>query len=196
MLNFLEIAEKQGFLNDNTAQGRRTACVKLLSVLEPGQRTTSYVRANLDTIKARFQNLNKEVRGGTIDEYGRRLQLVLSDYELWSTDRAAWEKKASARGAKVLGDDNDKRGRLSLRPSKQKPSAPVPNLFADRPDARTVSFPLRPDFEVTVSLPKDLLTMAELRRLAWFLLPYAADFDPGTTSPRAVFQMLEPGERS
>jgi hypothetical protein len=40
----------------------------------------SQVVFNMDAIKTRFQNLNKDVRGGTVDEYARRVLFSVNDY--------------------------------------------------------------------------------------------------------------------
>jgi len=192
VIEFLVIAEKQGFLNDNTVQARRTACNKLFSVLDEDQKTVEYVRDNLDLIKTRFQNLNKEVRGGTVEEYGRRVQLVLNDYAQWKTDRSGWERDVGARGAResrMTSGDTEKKPRSTPRAEKSKQS-PSDGAANNGGAARVVTFPLRQDFEVSVGLPRDGITVSELKRLLWFLLPYARDWEP-TTSPRVVFPMLE-----
>ena len=109
MIEFLGIIEEQGFLNDNTAVARRTACKKLFDILDPEQRTVEYVRDNLPVIKTRFSNLNKEVRGGTVDEYARRVQLVIDEFTKWKADRAAWEREqASKQNARPAGDGERK----------------------------------------------------------------------------------------
>jgi hypothetical protein len=53
-----------------------------------------------------------------------------------------------------------------------------------------VTFPIRPDFELQVKLPRDGLTVQELKKLMYFLLPYTQDWEP-SESPRTVFRMLE-----
>src|SRR5688500_16988875 len=105
VIEFLGIAGDKGFLNDNTVVARRTACNKILDLLEPDHKNVEYVRDNLDVIKSRFSNLNKDVRGNTVDEYARRVQLVLNDFTAWKEDRAAWERSVSAKqNARPAGD--------------------------------------------------------------------------------------------
>jgi hypothetical protein len=70
----------------------------LFSVLDDDQRNVEYVRENLDVIKARFQNLNKEVSGQTVEIYVNRVRLSLDDSAKWSTDRAQWERDSAAKG--------------------------------------------------------------------------------------------------
>src|ERR1051326_820265 len=71
MTDFLDIAVKQGFLNDNTVAARRTAVNKFAEIIDVENRTVEYLHDNLDVVKTRFSNLNKEVRGNTVDEYAR-----------------------------------------------------------------------------------------------------------------------------
>ncbi len=184
LIKFLTIAEKQGFINEHTAQARRTACSKLFSVLEPDQRNVEYVRNNLEGIKTRFQNLNREVRGGTVEEYGRRVQLVLDSYTVWSTDRAEWERTAGSKGAKSTTTESAEK---KPRANKQEKKTAEPETD---PDSRTVSFPLRPGFDLTITLPRDGITVKELKKLLYFLLPYTKDWEP-TGTPQQVFSALE-----
>lgn len=197
-IEFLGIAASKGFLNDNTVQARRTACNKFFDILDEDQKSVEYVRENLDVIKARFSNLNKEVAGTTVDEYARRVTLVLNDFTAWKEDRAGWEKSVSAKQSARPAGDGEKKTRA---PKADKAKAPPPqgngaahtaNTASFNSDVamRTVEFPLRKGVDVKVSLPRDGITMAELKKLAWFLLPYAADFDP-EVSPRETFPMLE-----
>ena len=192
LTEFLTIAGEQGFLNDNTVSARRTACTKFFDILEPDQKTVEYVRDNLAVIKARFSNLNKEVRGNTVEEYARRVQLVINDFTAWKADRAAWEREVSSRQSARPASDGDKKG----KPKDDKVKKQQGNGTAQQDpsnlhrDARVVTFPIRPDFELQVSLPRDGLTVQELKKLVYFLLPYASDWEP-TESPRSVFPMLE-----
>jgi hypothetical protein len=192
VIEFLGIAGEKGFLNENTVNARRTACNKFFDILDQDQKNVEYIQANLDVIKQRFTNLNREVAGTTVDEYARRVQLVLNDFTAWKADRGAWERSVSAKQAARPAGDGEKKA----RPTKaEKPkAAPQPEAaqpqHANDPSTRTVEFPLRKDFDVKITLPRDGITMAELRKLAWFLLPYATDFDPSTPQ-REAFPMLD-----
>ena len=57
VIEFLDIASSKGFINDNTASARKTACVKFFDILEPDQKNVEYVKDNLEIIKTRFTNL-------------------------------------------------------------------------------------------------------------------------------------------
>lgn len=200
-IEFLGIAASKGFLNDNTVNARRTACNKFFDILDEDQKNVEYVGNHLDVIKARFSNLNKEVAGTTVDEYARRVQLVLNDFTAWKEDRSAWERNVSAKQSARPAGDGEKKVRA---PKADKAKAPPPQgngaahtgntANHTNPDSRVVSFPIRPDFDLQVTLPRSGLTVPELKKLVYFLLPYTSDWEP-TQSPRSVFPMLEGDEQ-
>lgn len=199
VLEFLGIAAQKGFLNDNTAVARRTACNKFFDILDPDQKSVEYVRDHLDVIKARFSNLNKEVAGTTVEEYSRRVQRVLNDFDEWKADRAGWERRVSAKQSARNNADGEKKPRSSKPEKTKAPSAAATNGTDHRTngrhdsETRTVTFPIRPNFDLSITLPRSGITVDELRKLVYFLLPYAQDWEP-TQSARAVFPILERDE--
>lgn len=200
-IEFLGIAASKGFLNDNTVQARKTACTKFFDILDPDQKTVEYVRDNLDVIKARFSNLNKDVAGATVNEYARRVKLVLDDFTAWTADRAGWERRVSAKQSARPAGDGEKKAKSKPKADKAKAQAQqassgngATHQAPPNPDTRTVTFPIRPDFDLSVTLPRAGITVDELKRLVYFLLPYAQDWEP-SESPRSVFPMLERDDR-
>lgn len=197
-IEFLGIAASKGFLNDNTVNARRTACKKFFDILDDEQKNVEYVLEHLDVIKARFMNLNKEVAGATVDEYARRVKLVLDDFTAWKDDRSGWERAQAAKQTARPAGDGEKKAKPKAEKKAQPQEQAKPNpgtAFASDTAMRTVEFPLRKGVDVKISLPRDGITMAELKKLAWFLLPYASDFDP-EVSPRDTFPMLERGDNT
>jgi hypothetical protein len=178
---FLVTTGKQGYINENTALGRRTACVKLFSVLEPDQHTVAYVLDNMEGIKKRFSNLNKDVRGGTVDEYARRVLFAVKDYVKWKADRGAWERDAGSRGNAT--SDGDKKAKAP-KAEKQVAAASAPTLSEG---ARLVAVPIRHDFDVSFVIPKNI-TIHEVRKIAYVLAGMVVDHDPTT---KAVQDLLD-----
>jgi hypothetical protein len=183
VLDFLVTTAKQGYINDNTALGRRTACVKLFAVLEDNQKTVAYVRDNIDVIKTRFQNLNKDVRGGTVDAYANRVLFAVNDYMKWMADRGAWEREAAARG-KAPADGE----RKTKAPKADKQSPPAAAAAVVDPNTRMVAIPIRPDFDVSTVIPRDI-TISEVRRIAYVLAGYVVNYDP--TTAKALQNVLD-----
>src|SRR5437667_1856429 len=186
VFELLDVATNKNFFNDNTVQSRRVACNKFFEILDEDQKTVEYVRDNLDVIKTRFTNRYKDVRGNTVDSYANRVLLVLKDFLAWKADRSAWERDVAARqSARTTAADGEKR----TRTDKPKPAATRAPATEDDPDARVVTVPLPSGFEVTIKLPREL-SVADLRRVLWALLPYAGDWDP-SVSPLQTFPQLE-----
>ena len=185
---FLDVASKKNFFNENTIQSRRVACNKFFEILDEDQKNVEYVRDNLSVIKTRFTNRYTEVRGHTVDVYANRVMLVLKDFLAWKADRSAWERDVAARqSGRAASAGGEKRTRAEK--PKAAPAAASAPPSDDDADARVVKIPLPSGFEVTVRLPREL-SVKDLKRVLWALLPYAADWDP-SVSPLQTFPQLE-----
>lgn len=184
--DFLEVASKKNFFNEHTIQSRRVACNKFFEILDEDQKNVEYVRDNLDVVKARFTNRYTEVRGHTVDVYANRVLLVLKDFLAWKADRSAWERAVAARqSARATAAEGEKH----TRAEKPRPAAASAPSSQDDPDTHTVKIPLPGGRQVVIDLPR-ALTVKDLQRVLWALLPYASDWDP-SVSPRQTFPQLE-----
>jgi hypothetical protein len=172
VLEFLTIVANKGFLNENTVGARRTACNKLFELLESEERTVEYVLENLESLKVRFSNKYKDISGKTVEEYFRRVRAVLDDYTQWTTNRADWERSLAGKQASKAGRDEDK----TPRSEKAKPI--VKAAAAVIPSATPAVFPFQDGREVKIELPVGGLSMVEIKRLGFYLLPYANDWTP------------------
>lgn len=196
----LAVSIGRGFLKQNTADARATACRKFIDILEPDQRTVEYLSENLEVIKQRFMNLNKDVTGATVDEYARRVRLVIEDFTEWKADRGGWERRTAAKQSARPAGDGEKKPRAAKaeKPKAQEPAsaASAEASSTSDPATRTVEIPLRKGVEAKLTLPRedftmaDVNTMADVKKIAWAMLSYASDFDP-EVSPRETFPMLE-----
>lgn len=184
--DFLEVAASKHYFNSNTIQSRRLAFNTFSEILDPDQRTVEYLRDNLDLVKQRYMHAHPEMRGSSVDQYGRRVSIVLKDFLGWKTDRSAWERGLLERQQqRADGGEGEKRA----RPAKAAKAEPAPQPAHD-PSVRVVKIPLPArNFEATVTLPQDP-TLADIKRIAWGLLAYATDWDPNE-SPRQTFPQLE-----
>jgi hypothetical protein len=192
MLEFLEIVGSKGFLNPNTVGARATACRKFIDILEPEQRNVEYLTDNLDVVKGRFMHLNKDVAGATVDEYARRVKLVVDDFVAWKADRAGWEKKNAAKQASRPASDGEKKAKPKADKT-ETASTSKPDISATiDPSMRTVEVPLRKGVEAKLTIPREDFTMADAMKIAWAMVAYTSDFDP-EVSPRNPFPMLGKG---
>lgn len=194
VVKFLEFAERKNLMNDHAVMCRLTACNNLFAVLNEEEDSLDYILGNLDVLIHRFRNKNENVRASTLKAYKSRVKSSIEDFKSWSADPFAWERSVTDKAkASGLGNREEKRAKRK----RQEPVAqanvvveetavaeevvevtatasPTPRIDA----LRRVSFPIRSDFSVEISLPKDGLTLRELQRLGLFLFPYCSDIDP------------------
>jgi hypothetical protein len=184
---FLDIVTGQGFMNPNTSGARKIAVGRLAEVLEEENRTCDYFLNHTDIVKHRFINLNDKTTGSTAEVYVKRAVLAVNDFLAWKADKAAWEKQAASKGTK--SDNGEKKAKVEKQP---KLIAESIQLTAKVPDGmQEVRIPIRPGVQTKHFVPEDL-KLAEVRRIAYVLAGYAADFDP-MLGPKEVFKQLEEG---
>lgn len=184
VIKFLEQAGEKAILNESAVQCRLSACHSLFSVLNAGEDNVDYILNNLDLLIHRYRNKNPNMQSNTVKVYKSRVKNSLEDYSAWLRDAAAWEKSVSERSKLQMGKE---------RRSKSLPSAPKPrepkrahaHALSDPQNgngknhsygvARKVAFPIRPDFNLEITLPAEGLSLKELLRLGLFLFPYCKD---------------------
>jgi len=130
------------------------------------------------------------IRGKKI--YKSRAKNSIEDFQAWSADPFAWERKVTDK-AKNAGMETRKERKHKRRKSqsiaKQKQSKtkhPAQEaLISDSKEKvtgmRTVSFPIRPDCSIEMLIPEEGLSLKELHKLGLFLYPYCNDIDPEKT---------------
>lgn len=199
VIEFLDIANSKGFLNSFTVQSRITGCNKFFEILDEDQKNVEYLDKNLEIVKARFANLNKDVRGNTVDQYARRVRLVLSDFLAWKQDRSAWEREISSKQSARQTTTKEKAAPKKDKPKKKTTAeethetiSAMPNEAPSEKSGRTVSFPLREDFDLSITLPVKGITLSELKRLGLFLLPYISDWEEKTDPNGLFFPLVKP----
>jgi hypothetical protein len=126
-------------------------------------------------LKGRFSNLNKGVNGSTVDEYARRVRLVLNDFDDWTADRAGWERNAASKARPTSGDRVKTKADKPKTNGAQHSAADNTSKRAHRDAHRVVSAQRqlrdgREDPETGVRVP-------DLKRAFIGLLPYASDWE-------------------
>lgn len=191
VIKFLEFAGRKSILNEQAINCRLTACNNLFSVLNEEEDSIDYILQNLDLLINRFRNKNDNVRGSTLKVYKSRVKSSLEDFKAWSADPFAWERavtdKARAHGLQTRKDKKveaptkkSPKKKAVVTASAEEPVEALPTAEAaatPTQGGRKVSFPIRPDFCVEMTLPPEGLTLKELHRLGLFLYPYCADID-------------------
>jgi hypothetical protein len=189
IVKFLEFAGNKSILNEHTVQCRLTACNNLFSILNEGEDNVAYMIQNLDLLVNRFRNKNSNVQDSTLKVYKSRVKSSLEDFQAWSKDPVAWEKtvmdksnNARAREKKPKPAPVHHEPKVKAIPDPEPVTPPPPRAPKREPQAaaapsggRRVSFPVRPDFNLEMTIPNDGLSMKELLKLGLFLYPYCKE---------------------
>jgi hypothetical protein len=189
VIKFLEFVGRKSILNEHAIHNRLTACNNLFGVLNEEEDNLDYILSNLDVLVNRFRNKNNNVRASTLKVYKSRAKSSIEDFQAWSADPFAWERAVTdkAKAAAAIESRKEKKpARAASRPGKRDTDPETEDSLENAPatgksleGVRHVSFPIRPDFCVEVTLPPEGITLKELRRLGLFLYPYCQDIDPG-----------------
>ena len=199
VIKFLEFAGRKSILSEQAINCRLTACNNLFSMLNEDEDNLEYILSNLDVLVNRFRNRNTAVQPSTLKVYKSRVKSSLEDFKAWSADPFAWERAVTDKARvtqlehrrekkkKVAAptEGETKSAPSSTKKATQKPSekTETPVLVSELPASamRKVSFPIRSDFSVEMTLPPEGLTLKELHRIGLFLYPYCKDIDPTET---------------
>lgn len=207
ILKFLEMAGKKSILNEHTVSCRITACHNLFSILNSGEDNVNYMLQNLDLLVNRFRNKNSSVQASTLKVYKSRLKSTLEDFVAWNKNAVDWERSVIAKADQFKKDKSAKAAanaaaaaaaaaasaaavatETAPAPASEEKKAPRANHRTqtvtsaltrptDSGAQRKVSFPIRSDFNVEITLHGDGLSSKELLKLGLFLFPYCKDME-------------------
>lgn len=187
VVKFLEFAGRKLILNEQAINCRLTACHNLFAVLNEEEDSIDYILSNLDVLVNRFRNRNTNVRASTLKVYKSRVKSSLEDFKAWSADPFAWERAVTDKTRATLSTETRKekiaKTTSPASPKAKRKAAPVEEvtdgteIVAAEGARRKILFPIRPDFNVEVSIPANGLTRKELNRLGLFLYPYCNEID-------------------
>jgi hypothetical protein len=187
VLKFLEFVGKKSILDEHAIHCRLTACHNLFSVINEEEDNLEYILANLELFINRFRNKSKSVNEATLKVYKSRVKSSLEDYKAWSNDPFAWERKLNEKKAASQVQRRSKKvakaptqqveARAVIQEPVQVKETVVPEVKVLNQPSRKISFPIRSDFNVEVTIPEGGLTLKELNRLGMFLYPYCNDVE-------------------
>lgn len=188
IVKFLEFAGRKLILNEHAVNCRLTACNNLFSVLNEEEDNADHILKNLDVLVNRFRNRNTTVQPSTLKVYKSRVKSSIEDFKAWSADPFAWERAVTD---KARVQSLERKDRKKKAPKvKEKATVVVEEtvetttvVMAEKPTnpghgPRRVSFPIRPDFAVELTLPPEGITLKEMHRIGLFLYPYCTDIEP------------------
>ena len=196
VLKFLEFAGRKSILNEHAIHNRLTACNNLFGVLNEEEDSLEYILSNLDVLVNRFRNRNNNVRASTLKVYKSRVKSSIEDFKAWSADPFAWERAVTDKAKAAAANDKhkDKKPTKAVKATKQSVAAveseeSSAEVLLPTSGVRHVSFPIRKDFCVEMTIPPEGITLKELKRLGLFLYPYCQDIDP-SAAPGPLSELL------
>lgn len=175
---FFDFATRTSRLPKNTAQARKTASLKLLSVLD-GDETADLRKLNLDEVAARFANRHKaDYAGQSLRVYESRARSAIGDFIAWVDEPSSFQfgsrsgaKRTNGNGAEAEGEKPKTRTRKS-RPTAKTAQSEASGLSPPA-DKFRIPIPLRDGYMVeVVGLPKDLRPH-EAERISAIVMAYA-----------------------
>ncbi len=182
VLKFLEFAGRKSILNEHAIHNRLTACHNLFGVLNEEEDNLDYILSNLDVLINRFRNKNNNVRASTLKVYKSRVKSSVEDFQSWSADPFAWERAVTDK-AKAAVKEKERKPAKAARKAIEVEAEPTevviePTAAPVLTGARRVSFPIRKNFSVEMTLPAEGLSAKELQRIGLFLYPYCQELEP------------------
>lgn len=167
-------AAEKGLMNTATAASLKSACIKILGVLDDWE--TIDVR-NLDVgeVIHRFQNLKaRDFTPSSLETYASRFRKALTLFLEYAANPAGWRVAGRSRrqksNEKILKNDKAE-GADGAKVAIIKEDA----RSFDEPNLISYPFPLRRGLTVKLSLPEDL-TSTEARRLSAFMMTLSSEF--------------------
>jgi hypothetical protein len=171
-------AIKKGLMNRNTGGSLRSACAKVLPVLDDWE--TLDVRAlNVDDALQRFVNLHsKEFKPASLEAYKKRFRLAVDSFLEYADDPAAWQPNARP-------DRVGPRSRNGV--SKPQPSSPADEARSSvdpimesgslkGTNLHVFEYPIRDGVMARLTIPRDV-TSSEMKRLMAWARTLAVDFE-------------------
>jgi hypothetical protein len=157
LLDHWRWAASRGLMNPNTANGLRSACAKVLGVVE-GWEALDVRTLDVESALARFQHLKKrDYVPAVLDTYKRRFRLAVASYLAYLEDPGGWTSGIVERPSRR------ERKELPAASGTAEGGESLPATgFVEFP------FPLRKGQIARLLLPRDL-TAAEVRRLTAFM---------------------------
>jgi len=175
---FFDYAARTSRLPKNTAQARKTASLKLLSVLDENE-TADLRKLDMDDVAARFANRHKaDYAGQSLRVYESRARSAISDFIAWVDNPSSFQfgSRSAAKRTNGNGDEaNDVKAKARTRKSRPVARGVRPEVDQLSPpiDKFRIPIPLRDGYMVeVVGLPKDLRPH-EAQKISAIVVAYA-----------------------
>ena len=166
---FFDAATERGLLKRNTAQSRKHAANKILSVLEDSE-TADLRTVDIDSAFERFQNKQgMQYKPDSLQVYLSRIRTAISDFVSY-VDNPAGFKPASVQRSRSKPKEGNTNAKDDIGTGAKGNTPPVEH---HDPQYIAVPVPLREGLTIKISnLPADL-TVAEANRVAAIIKAFA-----------------------
>lgn len=173
LMDFIDYTGRKGLLNKNTAQSRRLAVNKILSVLDEDE-ATDLRKVDIDQVYERFENLyGSEFKPDSLRVYYSRLNSAISDFLTWKKNPSSFKPTVQKRKHKLSTANSRSESVKRDSPSKATANG-LPSATETEIDGLSIPIPLRPGKLVEIrGIPEDL-TSGEARKIAGVITAYAA----------------------
>jgi hypothetical protein len=175
---YLDTAQAQGLVNQNTLAGWKSAYTK---VLEDVPDTTDVRTVDLKTQIRRYNNSHPGVLSpASLQAYEKRLAVVIEEFTKYQTDPAAYKgrgRNPTAPGAPKRTDTKitPKTGFANIQEGPDGVAAAARVIVTS---GLSLEFPMRTDFLAQVVVPRDM-KHAEAVRFTRFIMALAQDPEVG-----------------
>jgi hypothetical protein len=135
LLSFLDYVGKKGLMNETTANSRRIAAQKILSVLDPSEKA-DLRNLNREELNTRFINkYGRDFTPGSLVTYRQRFAAALDDFLKYVENPAAFKVSAVPRAARQAVRDGGKEPNPVVRRVRFRDGSRAPGLNVERSDA-------------------------------------------------------------
>lgn len=178
LLNHWTWAAEKGLMNGATAASLKSACSKVIKVLDDWE-TVDVRGLDIEHIILRFQNLcAREFTPKSLETYASRFRKAIGLFVEYAENPATW--RVSGKSKKQKNNDLRKSGGgasdTTTHPARSETlQSAQEKVIHNEGHLITYPFPLRRGLTVKVSLPEDL-SSSEARRLSAFLMTLANDY--------------------
>lgn len=177
LANFLDYLADKGLMERNTAQARKVAASKILSILEEKE-TGDVTSLDVDDVVARFGRLHgKQYTPGSLNTYKSRLRSALDDFKSYLSNPLAFRPAVQTRmRQKAVSKEDAAETPIGERRAEPTRSVAMPTPVGDN----ILPIPIRADLTVRIQgLPFDL-TPGEAQKIAAVVTAMAQAQPPST----------------
>jgi hypothetical protein len=177
MIEFLGYASNHGLMKAPTARSYRVASERLQGELTE-QEANDVRQIDLDLVFQRFVNRNKvQASPKTLKVYKQRVGKSMSEFLAWRADPTHYRPTIGSRKSRADKPSTNTDAPRDTARASDRAEGTVVHSTQSQPAAGmlTIPFPLRPDFVVSIQVPRDL-KLREADRLAAFVRTLAVNF--------------------